>query len=191
MWEKPYTLSASPGGIDDPGVPRLSEATSTGTTFFDHVGRPAALPAKSCEAVIIGEPIRAEARISSNRELVYSRFLVKVVNVWKCKKKSGIHNGADLIAVQLGGSVRFPSGHLTTFVVASSGFVGVGKQYILFLWRPPRSSQTYMVAEPYLVEGGLVFPVRTEADVSAYEGMPLDKFEARVKAAIAAEVDAN
>ncbi|HZS57079.1 MAG TPA: hypothetical protein VFA65_21935 [Bryobacteraceae bacterium] len=36
-----------------------------------------------------------------------------------------------------------------------------------------------------------VFPVKTEADVSAYEGMPISKFEAAVKAAIAKNVDTN
>lgn len=190
-WEKPYTLSIPDGGAHDLGVPNLSEATSTSRTFFDNVGRPLALPARSCEAVIVGEPVGGQTRISSNRQLVYSRLSVKVLSVWKRGRKSDIHDGAEIIAVQLGGSVLYPSGHLTTFVVVHQGFMGPGKKYVLFLWRPPKSSQTYMTAESYLVQDGLVFPVNTEADVSAYDGMPLDKFEVEVRDAIRQNIDAN
>jgi|SRR5581483_2334409 len=189
-WEKGYNLLTDAGV--DPGMHGPIDATSTGRAFYDYFGRPNALPARSSEAVIIGEPVASEALISHNRETIYSRFSVKVLNILKAKRKAGIHEGADLIAVQLGGSVCFPSGHLTTLVVANGGFIALHKRYMLFLWRPPHSSETYMVAESYLIEDDDVFPINTEADVSAYEhGMPLDKFEARVKAAIAANVDAN
>ena len=190
-WEKPYDLGARAGGIVDPGVPGPSGPTSTATTFIDTVGKPDALPARICEAVVIGEPIASEVRISPNRELVYSRFSVKLLSVLKSKKKSGIREGAVIVAVQFGGSIRFPSGHLTTFIVAGSGFMELAKQYVLFIWKPPKSSQTYMAAEPYLIENGLVFPIQTEADASAYEGMPVDKFEAKVKSAIAQNIDTN
>ena len=191
-WEKPYDLAVRAGGIVDPGVPSPSQATSTATTFIDTVGQPDALPERNCEAVVIGEPIASEVRISPNRELVYSRFSVKLLSVLKSKKKSGIREGSVIVAVQIGGSVRFPSGHLTTFVLVDRGFMELKKQYVLFIWRPPKSSQTYMVAQSYLIENGLVFPIQTKADISAYEGgMPVDKFEAKVKSAIAQNIDTN
>jgi hypothetical protein len=47
-----------------------------------------------------------------------------------------------------------------------------------------------MIAEPYLIQDGLVFPIKTEADVSAYEnGMPVQQFEAKVTSAIAKNID--
>jgi hypothetical protein len=47
-----------------------------------------------------------------------------------------------------------------------------------------------MVAELYLIQDGLVFPINTEADVSAYaKGMPVQQFKAKVEAAIAQNVD--
>jgi hypothetical protein len=190
-WEKPYDLAVRAGGIVDPGVPSPSQATSTATTFIDTAGRPDALPARICEAVVIGEPIASEVRISPNRELVYSRFSVKLLSVLNSKKKSGIREGAVIVAVQIGGSVRFPSGRLTTFVLVNRGFMELAKQYVLFIWKPPKSSQTYMAAEPYLIENGLVLAIQTEADASAYEGVPVDKFEAKVKSAIAQNIDTN
>jgi hypothetical protein len=47
-----------------------------------------------------------------------------------------------------------------------------------------------MIAELYLIQDGLVFPINTAADVSAYEkGMPVQQFEAKVKSAIAKNID--
>jgi hypothetical protein len=48
-----------------------------------------------------------------------------------------------------------------------------------------------MTAEPFLIENGMVFPIQTEVDESEYSGMPLDKFEARVKAAVKKNIDTN
>ena len=77
-WEKRYDLAVRKGGIVDPGVRTPLHATSTAVTFIDTVGRPYALPARSCEAVVIGEPIANEVRISRNRHFVHSRFSVRV-----------------------------------------------------------------------------------------------------------------
>lgn len=189
-WEKEYTLSVREGGIVDPGAPNFLLSTSTATTFFDTVGRSGSLPVSVCDGVVIGEPIASEVRISDNRELVYCRFLVKISDVLK-GKKAGIREGAIITAVQFGGSIRFPSGHLTTFIVAGSGFMALHKKYILFIWKPHKSQQTYMTAEPFLIENEKVFPIQTEVDESAYSGMPLDKFEARVKSAIKKNLDTN
>jgi len=191
-WEKEYTLSVREGGIVDPGVHNPSDAMSIATTFLDTAGRPDALPARGCEGVIMGEPIASKVRISPDRNFVYSRFSVQISNVLKGNKNAGLQKGALVTAVQFGGSVRFPSGHLTTFILAQQGFIELNKQYVLFIWRPSESRKTYMIAQAYLIDNGIAFPVSTDADVSAYEkGMPLDKFEARVKSAIKKNIDTN
>lgn len=84
-WEKGYNLLTGAGV--DPGMHGPTDATSTGRGFYDYFGRPDALPARSSEAAIIGEPVASEALISHNRETIYSRFSVKVLNVLKGKKK--------------------------------------------------------------------------------------------------------
>jgi hypothetical protein len=114
---------------------------------------------------------------------------LEISKVFKGKQKNGIQEGQQVVAVALGGRVRFPSGHMTTFILANRGFLDIGKQYLLFIWKPART-KTYMVAELYLIQDGLVFPINTEADVSAYaKGMPVQQFKAKVEAAIAQNVD--
>jgi hypothetical protein len=83
----------------------------------------------------------------------------------------------------------FPSGHMATFILPGYGFLDIGKQYLLFIWTPPRT-KTYMVANPYPIQNGLVFPLNVVPDVSAYEkGLPVQQFEAKVKSAIAKNID--
>jgi hypothetical protein len=130
--------------------------------------------------------------MASNRRFVYSSFSLEVSNVLHAKKKNSIRDGERIFAAQFGGSVRFPSGHVATFLLDGEGFMEVGKQYLLFIWKPVRTDETYVVAEPYLIQDGMTFPVKTLADVSAYEkGMPFKEFEARVKTAIAKNIDRN
>ena len=63
---------------------------------------------------------------------------------------------------------------------------------MIFAWKPFKSDKAFTYAEAYLIEQGNVFPVSTVADVSAYaNGMPLNNFKAKVKAAIAKNVDVN
>ncbi len=109
----------------------------------------------------------------------------------KGKKRDGIEAGSRIDAAQLGGTIRFPSGHVETFLEAKEGFLGLGKQYLLFIWKPVRTDSTYVVDEPYLIQDGHVFPVDLDSHESAYEGVPFAKFEAKVKAAIEGNVDTN
>src|SRR6476661_4784329 len=58
-WEDRFKGTMDTRVIADPGVPGPSQATSVSTTFIDTVGRPSALPARSCEAVVIARPWQA------------------------------------------------------------------------------------------------------------------------------------
>jgi len=66
-----------------------------------------------------------------------------------------------------------------------------GRSYLLFIWKPVRLDDTYVISEPYLISDGKVYPIKTRADVSAYDGMPFEQFKAKVKSAIAKNVDIN
>lgn len=191
-WENRYKGIGFSRGIADPGVPGPSEMTSIATTFIDGIARPSALPAKHCEAVLIATPVTAEAKIAYTRTFVYSSYALKIEKVLKGKQKNGLRARSQILVVELaGGRLRFPSGHMTSFIRPGYGFLEVGKQYLLFIWTPPQT-KTYTIANPYLIEDGLVFPLETVPDVSAYEkGMPVQQFEARVKAAIAKNIDTD
>jgi hypothetical protein len=90
------------------------------------------------------------------------------------------------------GSILFPSGYLETNLLSQRGFVEIGKQYVLFMWKPVPSDDTLVIAQAYLIQDGFVFPVSTDGDAEKfYTKMPFPVFEAEVKEAVARNVDTN
>ncbi len=190
-WERMFNGTMGTRVITDPGAPRLSQVTSVATTFIDTVGRPAALPAQECDAVLIAKAFGSDVRFAHTHTYVYSLFSLEVSQVLKRNNKARIREGEKIVAVQLGGRILFPSGHMETFILAAQGFLEVGREYVIFIWKPAKSIDTYIASETYLIQGDLVFPINTVADVSAYEGMPLKDFEAKVRAAISKNVNTD
>jgi hypothetical protein len=190
-WENRFTGSMGVREISDPGLHGPGGPVSISTATTEYVGPIWALPARSCDAVVMGRIVADRAQLAYNRRFVYSLFSVEVLQVLKGNRKQGVREEERINATQLGGSVRFPSGHMETFILANEGFMELGSQYLLMLWKPIRSDDTYMVAESYLIQGGVTFPIKTLADVSRYDGMPAKDFEAKVKAAIAKNIDTN
>jgi len=177
--------------VSDLGVPGPSEATSIDTTFVDGVGRPSALPARGSEAIVIATVTAASARVAYTHTIVYSQYCLRISKVLKGKSKAGFREGRQVVAVQFGGRVLVPSGHMTSYIMPGHGFLDVGKQYVVFIWTPPHT-KTFTIANPYLIQDGLVFPLNTEPDVSAYKnGMSIRNFETRVKNAIAKNIDTD
>lgn len=192
LWERRFTGSTLSQDIRDPGVAPPVGQTSTSVITVEYGTAIWALPARSCDAVIIGIPVSASAHLAYNRRFVYSTFLVNVARVLKGKARSGVRKGDSVRVAQRGGNVRFPSGHLETFLWAGEGFMEPHKEYLLFIWKPIRSDSTYMVAEAYLNQGGLVFPVDVSGGgQSAYAGANFATFEAKVRAAIRDDADTN
>jgi hypothetical protein len=77
-WESRFKGLGFSRGITDLGVPGPSEATSIATTFIDTVGRPSALPARSCPVVVIAKAVDGESRIDCSRTFVYSRYSLEI-----------------------------------------------------------------------------------------------------------------
>jgi hypothetical protein len=190
-WEDRFTGMMGVREITDPGILEPAGPGSISTTTTEY-GTPLwALPARACDAVIIAMPVVSKAHLAYNRRYVYSTFSLEISQVLKGKSAQGIRKGERVTAAQFGATLRFPSGHIETFIMAREGFLEVGKQYLLFVWKPIRSDRIYVAADAYLIEEGLVFPVNLDAHESPYERMPFTKFEAKVKAAIAKNIDAN
>ncbi|MGH9585200.1 MAG: hypothetical protein ACRD4O_19965 [Bryobacteraceae bacterium] len=60
------------------------------------------------------------------------------------------------------------------------------------MWKPIPSDDTLVIAQAYLIQDGLVFPVSTNGDAqTAYTKMPFPGFETKVKAAVTQNVDAD
>lgn len=189
-WENRFTGSMGVREHTDPGIQEPAGKGSISMTTSEFGGA-WALPARSCNVIAMATPESASAHMAYNRRLVYSTFRLNIEEILKGRGKHNARVGKRLVAAQLGGTVRFPSGHFETFLLAQEGFLEPRKQYLLFMWKPITSDDTYVIAEPYLIDAGLVFPIKSVADVSAYDGMPLGKFEAKVKSAIAQNIDTN
>lgn len=175
--------------LTDLGITGPVGPTTTMTIIVD--GDAAlALPAKSCDAVI-AKAMSAEARIAFNHKLVYSHFDLEVLQVLKRDAKQGLYTGVHVSGIQLGGRVRFPSGHEEAFILVHNGFLDIGNEYILFLWKVNRHVESYGIVYAYLIQNDAVFPIRLNDATHVYSGTPLRNFEAKVKHAIAKNIDTN
>ena len=187
-WEDRFSGVMSIRPISDPGVPAPFEATSTSLTTTDGVCCIYAVPAKQSSLVVIARPTSSKVCVAKSLRYVYTRFLLEISEEYKHNKREP--HGGQHVAAQFGASILFPSGQLTTFLVDNDGFVGLQKQYILFLWKPVRSDDTYVITQAYLIEDGLVFPVSTSAgNASRYTKVPFKDFESKVKMAVAKNID--
>jgi hypothetical protein len=187
-WEDRFTCSMGVRSIGDPGVRSPNDLTSVSTTTTEYPGQAGPLLIRSCELIVIGQPENASAHLAYNRRFVYSAYNIKILELLKGNRRD-LRAGKLLNVAQLGGSIRFPSGHGAFFWEVNEGFMTLNNQYLLFLWKPVPSSDTYMVAEEYLLQDGLVFPIMLSSGEARYSNTPADKFVARVKALIAANKD--
>jgi hypothetical protein len=191
-WEKKFTGSMLSREITDPGTAPDVGFGSISTSTLEYAAHIWALPARSCTIIVIAKPIAGGAHLAYTRRLVYSTFTLEVLQVLKAERTKIVAVGDRISGAQFGGSLRFPSGHLETFVRTGEGFLEIGQSYILFLWKPIPSDEGYTIAEPYLIKDGTVFPAKTVADVSDYEkGVAFKDFEAKVKDAIARNIDSD
>ncbi|MBV8550730.1 MAG: hypothetical protein JOY54_05470 [Acidobacteriaceae bacterium] len=192
LWEDRFTGSMGVREHIDPGLRVPSEATSISLTTTEYATPGWALPVHECDAILVGVPTAGSVHISYNQRFVYSTFFVRVEKVLKAKNKNEFREGNQIITAELGGTVRYPSGHEATFILAGRGFIETGKQYFLFVWKPIRSDKTYMTAEAYVIEEGKVFPVNLDFNESWYEkGVSLPDFRAKLKAALEEDTNAN
>ena len=124
---------------------------------------------------------------------MYTRFTLEVLKRFKpANGKRQPQENAHITAASFGGSIRFPSGYLETFLWSQRGFIEIGKKYILFLWRPVLSDDTLVISQAYLIQEGLVFSVSADGDAhTVYTRMPFPEFEAKVEAAVDRNEDAD
>jgi hypothetical protein len=147
------------------------------------------------QTIVIARPISGRACIPKSRRYVYTKFSLEVLKEFrkgKGTKQREQMAGGQITAVEFGGAVRFPSGILETFLFSQEGFIEVGKEYVLFMWKPVPSDDMLVISQAYLIRDGLVFPVSTNGDAQlVYTKMPFPEFEAKVKAAVARNADAD
>ena len=166
-WEDRFKGWMASNQHPDPGLTGPAGPGSISTTIIEWVGRFRALPAHTSDAVVVATPTASSAHFAYNQSFVYTSYNLDVSTVLKGSEKNGIKEHERITCTQLGGIVRYPSGHVEAFLFANEGFLELNKPYYLFLWKPLRSEDIYTISEAYLIQDGLVFPILTDADVSA------------------------
>ncbi|HEX7363488.1 MAG TPA: hypothetical protein VF283_23600 [Bryobacteraceae bacterium] len=193
-WETHYNGIMAGATIVDHGFSKPSDATATTLVTIDTFAPTYSLPAKDSSLVVIAKPVAGKVCIPRNRRFVYTKFALQVLKEFPKAHGEKIESqkSKQLTAVEFGGSVRFPSGYLETFLLNHEGFVEVGEKYVFFLWKQIPSDDIYVELQAYLVRDGLVFPVDADGDArTVYTKMPLPEFEAKVQAAVQRNIDTD
>lgn len=193
-WETLFNGSMGSSPIADLGFSKALDSTATTMVTIDTFAPIYSLPAKLAFAVVIAKPVAGKVCIPESRRYVYVKLTLEVLKQFKPTKSDNkhMHETAQLTAVDFGGTIRFPSGYLETFLLSQEGFVEIGKEYVLFMWKPVPSDDMLIISQAYLIQDGFVFPVSSNGDAErVYTKMPLLEFEAKVKAAVAQNIDAD
>ena len=191
-WESEFNGSMGTS-LADPGFSKAADSTATTMVTIDTFAPVYSFPAKLSSAVVIAKPIAGKVCIPQNRKFVYTKFTLRVLTRFKpAHDKGQLQEKAHITAASFGGSIRFPSGYLETFLWSQAGFIEIGKEYVLFMWKPVASDDLLVISQAYLIQDGFVFPVSTNGDAQKYcTKLPLAEFEAQVEAAVAKNVDTD
>lgn len=167
--------------LTDPGKLVNGQQETYYKRFNEYFGRPEPLPS-SAVAVITGTVVRGQSHVSADRTLVYSDYAVRLDQIWKPDNNAKLSSGGQVVVWRAGGSVQFPSGHLTHYIIMGLGFPKIGSQYVFFLGRPDSNVSEYEVLSAYEIKGTNVYPL--DAYAPELEGADLSAFLAKVKEAI-------
>ncbi|HEV2960896.1 MAG TPA: hypothetical protein VG649_03660 [Candidatus Angelobacter sp.] len=143
------------------------------------------LPIHESAAIVIGTVSTAQAFVSYHGTSVYSDFQIKVEEVLKRDLAHPVFLGETITGLRTGGSIHFPSGHVTTSLVQGSGFPAVGKQYVFFLTKLNPDLPEYGISLAYeLGSTKTVFPINDLIN-KEFDGMKTAQFMDRLRAGIA------
>jgi hypothetical protein len=194
-WESRFNGIMAGATIADQGFSEPADAAATTLVTIDTFGPIYSLPAKRSSTIVIAKAIIGKVCIPQSRRYLYTKFTLEVSKKFHRENSNNEPDSQKkerITAVEFGGSVRFPSGYLETFLLSQEGFIQIGEQYVLFMWKPVPSDDTFVISQAYLIRDGFVFPVSTNGDAqTVYTKMPFPEFEAKVNEAVARNVDAD
>lgn len=125
------------------------------------------LPTMASDVVLVGTVSNAQAYLSPEGDGVYSEFTVTVDEVLKDTSAS-ISADDSVVADREGGRVRYPSGEVVVYGVASQGMPRVTSQYVLFL---KREDGNLRILTGYELQKGKARPLDYAKKFKRFEGM--------------------
>jgi hypothetical protein len=154
-----------PGFVVDPGTQDHGPETVR-MTYVDTIENLAPLPTDQSSAVVVADIRTAHAAIASHGTAVYTMYEADVSSWIKSSSPKTI------TLFQLGGTIRFPSGHIRHFLISDQGFLSPGGRYLLFL-SALDDGPSWKILTAYLVSGGQVFALSDNGPQSDLNGLPL------------------
>jgi hypothetical protein len=174
-----------PQPLADPG-----QSETSNLTFVDYVklgpsSDPPGIPASESTAVVVGTVLGGKCFTNAAHTFVYTVYLVKIDLVLKPDRSANLEDGGVVTASRPGGTIHFPSGHLTNVLNFGHGMPKIGTQYVLFLWRsiPNLPEYEIVIDSGYELNNGRAYPL-DDAN-SQYEGVAADVLLTKIRSAIA------
>jgi hypothetical protein len=176
--------------LTDPGASGQMETSIL--TFIDYVklgpsSDPPGIPASESTAVVVGTILGGKCFTNAAHTFVYTDYQLKIDLVLKPDPATNLDDGSVVTASRPGGTIRFPSRHLTNVLNVGHGMPKIGAQYILFLWRSIPNLPEYEIVTDsgYELKNGRALPL-DDAN-SHYEGVVAEVLLTKIKDAIAAK----
>jgi hypothetical protein len=174
--------------IKDPGKEVEGEAETLTLSFLNISGELEALPVASSNAVLIGTVKDAKAFVSQDHTYVYSDFTIAIDTIIKPDSGRALTLNEQIVASRTGGSVRFPSGHITHFMIHGQGLPEVGSRYVLFLWKPHPQINEYQIDRAYQIKNGRIQSLDDGKPFSGFDDMDVLAFLGQLETAVANQV---
>ncbi len=181
-WENRFNGIMGEPVIADKGVHGPDYITMRSLTTIDTFEPIYSLPAKGASDIVIAKAVAGRVCIPQTHRYVYTKFTLDVVKDFR--KNDDQQKNRQITAVQFGGSILFPSGFLETYLLDREGFPEIGKEYVLFMWKPIPADDTLVISQAYLIQDGFVFPIcKGGGGYTVYTKMPFAEFEEKVRVA--------
>lgn len=140
------------------------------------------IPARQSDVVVVGEILDANAFVSTDKTGVYSEFTFRVEEIIKKDSLLQARPGESITVERQGGRVRYPSGRIEWYSIASQRVPLPDRRYVLFLKRV--DAESFSIITGYELREGKVSAL--DADASKfrfYNGVDESSFLEEVRRA--------
>ncbi len=194
--QKKYSLDFPIVDFSRSGLADDSEERRAKNTYFDRLGHGniqeisevkiitqaeswieslPAIPIDQSDIVLKGTVKDSHAFLSANKTGVYSEFNISVEKLIFSRAKETALMNENISVNREGGSVRFASGHVQTYILSGEGCLRKGKNYVLFLKRN-ETFKGFLLLTAYEIADAKIFPIDDVATHLNYKEKTFTQF---------------
>lgn len=157
--------------VIDPGLIDIGRSHDLSLRIIDYMDDRGALPVEHSTAIVVATLLASQGFVGEEHTSVYSEHEFQVEQVLKSDDPALVPGG-HIVGTRMGGTVRFPSGHLRDYIIEGQGVPKIGARYLLFLWRASDNRKlSYGMDTAYEIgAGGKVYALDFVQPYTRYEG---------------------